>query len=157
LNEEEGRRISMSKSVNKVLLLGNVGKDPEVHHPYSGIVVNLSLATNESFKDGRGDWQERVEWHNLVAFQRNAEIIRDYVRKGSRIFIEGKLRTNSWDDKQSRERRYKKEIVVIEVSLLSSGSSADHTNARHEDDGADDFPQYTSYPQGEITRAEVPY
>ena len=129
----------MSKSVNKVLLLGNVGKDPEVYNLHSGIVVNLSLATNESFKDGRGDWQERVEWHNLVAFQRTAEIIRDYVRKGSRIFVEGKLRTHSWDDKQSGERRHKKEILVSEVSLLSSGTSADHSSARGLEDGGDPF------------------
>jgi single-strand DNA-binding protein len=147
----------MSKSVNKVLLLGNVGKDPEVHSLRSGIVVNLSLATNESFKDGRGDWQERVEWHNLVAYQRNAEILRDYVRKGSKIYIEGKLRTDSWDDKQSGERRYKKEIIVLDVNLLSSGSSAEHSNAKDEDDGVDDFPHYAQYAQGEITRAEVPY
>ncbi len=147
----------MSKSVNKVLLLGNVGKDPEVHSLRSGIVVNLSLATNESFKDGRGDWQERVEWHNLVAYQRTAEIIRDYVRKGSRIFIEGKLQTDSWKDKHSGERRYKKEIVVFEVSLLSSGSSPDHANARGQDHGEDDFPHYAQYAQSEITWAEVPY
>jgi single-strand DNA-binding protein len=147
----------MSKSVNKVLLLGNVGKDPEVYNLHSGIVVNLSLATNESFKDGRGDWQERVEWHNLVAFQRTAEIIRDYVRKGSRIFVEGKLRTHSWDDKQTGERRHKKDILVSEVSLLSSGTSADHSNARGLEDGGDEFPHYAQYARGEITRAEVPY
>src|SRR5260370_9860648 len=119
----------MSKSVNKVLLLGNVGKDPEVRSLRGGIVVKLSLATNEHFKDGRGDWQERVEWHHLVAFQRTAEIIRDYVRKGSRIFIEGKLRTD-WEDRQTGERKYKKEVVVIEVSLLSSCSYPDHSTAR---------------------------
>jgi single-strand DNA-binding protein len=147
----------MSKSVNKVLLLGNVGKDPEVHSLRSVIVVNLSLATNEHFKDGRGDWQERVEWHHLVAFQRTAEIIRDYVRKGSRIFIAGKLRTDSWEDRQTGERKYKKEVVVLEVSLLSSGSSPDHSSARGQDDGGDDFPHYAKYAQGEITRAEVPY
>jgi len=147
----------MSKSVNKVLLLGNVGKDPEVYNLRSGIVVNLSLATNESFKDGRGDWQERVEWHSLVAFQRTAEIIRDYVRKGSRIFIEGKLRTHSWDDKQSGERRHRKEILVSEVSLLSTGTSSDYSNAGGLRDGGDDFPHYAQYPQSEITRAEVPY
>ena len=141
----------MSKSVNKVLLLGNVGKDPEVYSLSSGIVVNLSLATNESFKDGRGEWQERVEWHNLVAFQRTAEIIRDYVRKGSRIFIEGKLRTHSWDDKQTGERRHRKEILVSEVSLLSTDTS------RGLDDHGDDFPHYAQYAQSEITRAEVPY
>ena len=147
----------MSKSVNKVLLLGNVGKDPEVYSLGSGIVVNLSLATNESFKDGRGDWQERVEWHNLVAFQRTAEIIRDYVRKGSRIFIEGKLRTHSWDDKQTGERRHKKEILVSEVSLLSGGTSADHSSRRGLDEGGGDSPHYGQYAQSEITRAEVPY
>ena len=147
----------MSKSVNKVLLLGNVGKDPEVHSLRRGIVVNLSLATNEPFRDGRGYWQERVEWHNLVAFQRNAEIIRDYVRKGSKIFIEGKLRTDSWDDKQSGERRYKKEVVVVEVSLLSSVSSSDYANDRGQDHGADDFPHYAQYAEREITRGEVPY
>jgi len=147
----------MSKSVNKVLLLGNVGKDPEVYSLHSGIVVNLSLATNESFKDGRGDWQERVKWHNLVAFQRTAEIIRDYVRKGSRIFVEGKLRTHSWDDKQSGERRHKKEILVSEVSLLSTGTSSDYSNSRGLKDGGDDFPQYEQYAHSEITRAEVPY
>jgi single-strand DNA-binding protein len=92
-----------------------------------------------------------------VAFQRNAEIIRDYVRKGSKIFVEGKLRTDSWDDKQSGERRYKKEIVVLEVSLLSSGPSADQTNTKGQDLGEDDFPHYAQYTQGEITRAEVPY
>ena len=92
-----------------------------------------------------------------MAYQRTAEIIRDYVRKGSRIFIEGKLRTDSWDDKQSGERRYKKEIVVLEVSLLSSGSSPNHANARAQDHGEDDFPHYAQYAQGEIARAEVPY
>jgi single-strand DNA-binding protein len=147
----------MSKSVNKVLLLGNVGKDPEVYNLHSGIVVNLSLATNEPFKDGRGDWQERVEWHSLVAFQRTAEIIRDYVRKGSRIFVEGKLRTHSWDDKQSGERRHRKEILVSEVSLLSTGTSSDYSNARGLKDGEDGFPHYAQYAQSEITRAEVPY
>jgi single-strand DNA-binding protein len=147
----------MSKSVNKVLLLGNVGKDPEVYNLHSGIVVNLSLATNEPFKDGRGDWQERVEWHSLVAFQRTAEIIRDYVRKGSRIFVEGRLRTHSWDDKQSGERRHRKEILVSEVSLLSTGTSSDYSNGRGLKDSGDDFPHYAQYAQSEITRAEVPY
>jgi single-strand DNA-binding protein len=133
------------------------GKIPRSTALPNGIVVNLSLATNESFKDGRGDRQERVEWHNLVAFQRTAEIIRDYVRKGSRIFVEGKLRTDSWGDKQTGERRYKKEILVLEVSLLSSGTLPDHSSARGQDDSPDDLPHYTQYAQSEITRAEVPY
>ena len=109
----------MGKSVNKVILLGHAGKDPEVHELRSGTVVNLSLATNESYKDNRGEWQERTEWHHLVGYQRTAEILRDYVRKGSRIYIEGALRTRSWDDKETGQTRYRTEIVVFEVSLLS--------------------------------------
>jgi len=75
----------MSKCVNKVILMGHAGKDPQVHILPSGTLVNLSLATSERFKDTRGEWQERTEWHNLVGLQRIGEILRDYVRKGSRI------------------------------------------------------------------------
>ncbi len=74
----------MGKSVNKVILLGRAGKDPEVHILRSGTLVNLSLATSEGYKDSRGEWQERTEWHNLVGFQRIGEIIRDYVRRDLR-------------------------------------------------------------------------
>lgn len=87
----------MSKSLNRVTLLGRAGKDPQVHILPSGTVVNLSLATSERFKDSRGEWQERTEWHNLVGYQRIGEILRDYARKGSRLYIEGALRTRSWD------------------------------------------------------------
>jgi single stranded DNA-binding protein len=93
----------MSKSINKVILMGNVGQDPEIQDARGGIVVTLSLATDESFKTN-GAWIEKTEWHTLVAFQRNAEILRDYVRKGSKIFIQGKLRTNSWEDRQTGRR-----------------------------------------------------
>jgi len=91
----------VSKSVNKVILLGHAGKDPQVHILPGGTLVNLSLATSERYKDSRGDWQERTEWHNLVGYQRTGEILRDYVRKGSRIYIEGTLRTRSWEDRES--------------------------------------------------------
>jgi single-strand DNA-binding protein len=73
----------MSKSVNKVILLGRAGKDPSVHILRTGTIVNLSLATSERYKDNHGEWQERTEWHNLVGYQRTGEILRDYVRKGS--------------------------------------------------------------------------
>ena len=80
----------MSKTVNKVLLLGNVGKDPEIASTNGGtLVAKLSLATSERFKDKQGEWQERTEWHNLVAYARGAEILRDYVHKGSKLFVEG--------------------------------------------------------------------
>jgi single-strand DNA-binding protein len=92
----------MAKSVNKVILIGNVGKDPEVKYTPSGTpVAKFSLATNERYKDKNGQRQDRTEWHNLVAWQRTAEIVGEYVKKGSKVYIEGSLRTSSWDDKST--------------------------------------------------------
>jgi len=110
----------MAKSVNKVFLLGNVGKDPEIRSTPSGtMVANFTLATSDRFQDAQGAWQDRTEWHNLVAFKRTAEIVRDYVKKGTKLFIEGKIQTRSWDDKESGAKRYKTEILVNDLSLLS--------------------------------------
>ncbi len=92
----------MAKSVNKVILLGNVGKDPEIRSTGGGtMVANFTLATSDRFQDAQGNWQDKTEWHNLVAFKRTAEIVRDYVKKGSKLYIEGKIQTRSWDDKES--------------------------------------------------------
>lgn len=110
----------MAKSVNKVILLGNVGKDPETRSTPGGMLVaNFTLATSDRQKDPQGNWQDRTEWHNLVAFGRTAEIIRDYVKKGSKLFIEGKIQTRSWDDKETGAKRYRTEIIVNDLSLLS--------------------------------------
>jgi single-strand DNA-binding protein len=110
----------MAKSVNKVFLLGNVGKDPEIRSTPGGVMVaTFGLATSDRYQDPQGNWQDRTEWHNLKAFKRNAEVVRDYVKKGSKLFIEGKITTNSWDDKESGQKRYRTEIVVFEISLLS--------------------------------------
>jgi single-strand DNA-binding protein len=110
----------MAKSVNKVILLGNVGKDPEVKFLPSGQpVANFSIATSERFKDKSGEFQERTEWHNLVAYARLAEIVRDYVKKGSKLYAEGRLTTRSWDDKDTGKKVYRTEIVLAELSLLS--------------------------------------
>jgi single-strand DNA-binding protein len=110
----------MAKSVNKVILLGNVGKDPEIRSTPAGVpVANFSLATSDRFQDAQGNWQDRTEWHTLVAFKRTAEIVRDYVKKGTKLYIEGKLQTRSWDDKESGQKRYRTEIVVFDLSLLS--------------------------------------
>ena len=110
----------MAKSVNKVILLGNVGKDPEIRSTPNGVMVaNFTLATSDRFQDAQGAWQDRTEWHNLVAFKRTAEIVRDYVKKGTKLFIEGKIQTRSWDDKESGAKRYKTEIIVNDLSLLS--------------------------------------
>lgn len=111
----------MAKSVNKVILLGNVGKDPEIRSTGGGtMVANFSIATSERFKDQQGNWQDRTEWHNLVAYARLAEIVRDYVKKGSKLFVEGRLTTRNWEDKEYAGRKvYRTEIVVNDLSLLS--------------------------------------
>jgi|SRR5215469_6490391 len=110
----------MAKSVNKVILIGNLGKDPEVKYTPSGVpVAKFSIATNERYKDKSGEWQDRTEWHNLVAWQRHAEIIGEYVKKGSKIYIEGRLQTSSWEDKQSGEKKYRTEVVIQDLVLLS--------------------------------------
>ena len=147
----------MGKSVNKVILLGHAGKDPEIHELRSGTVVNLSLATNESYKDNRGEWQERTEWHSLVGYQRVAEILRDYVRKGSQIYIEGALRTRSWDDKETGQTRYRTEIVVFEVSLLSPAHAFEEETGSSAYRNGNGFVPYGQCAEPEITRQEVPY
>ena len=116
----------MAKGVNKVLLLGNVGKDPEFRTTPGGMnVSSFSLATADRAKDTEGNWTDRTEWHNLVAFQRTAEIVRDYVKKGSQIFIEGKIQTRSWDDKETNVKKYRTEILVNELSLLGGRGGAE--------------------------------
>lgn len=109
------------RSVNKVILVGNVGKDPEVKYAPSGTpVAKFSLATNERFKDRSGEWQERTEWHSIVAWQRLAEIVGEYVSKGSKLYVEGKIQTSSWEDRQNGERKYRTEIVAHDLLLLGS-------------------------------------
>jgi single-strand DNA-binding protein len=109
----------MAKGVNKVFLLGNVGKDPEIRATAGGMTIaSFTLATADRRKDAQGNWQDVTEWHNLVAFQRTAEIVRDYVKKGTQLFIEGKIQSRSWEDKESGQKKYKTEILVNELSLL---------------------------------------
>ena len=105
--------------VNKVILLGNVGRDPELKSLPSGqAVANFSLATSRRWKDKGGERQEQTEWHNVVAFGRTAEVISQYVSKGSKLYVEGRIQTRSWDDKQSGEKKYRTEIVADSVQFL---------------------------------------
>jgi single-strand DNA-binding protein len=105
--------------VNKVILVGNAGRDPELKSLPSGqAVANFSLATSRRWKDKSGEKQEQTEWHNVVAFGRTAEVIAQYVGKGSKLYVEGRLQTRSWDDKQSGEKRYRTEIVADSVQFL---------------------------------------
>jgi single-strand DNA-binding protein len=148
----------MARSVNRVILIGNLGKDPEVKFTPSGVpVAKFSLATNERFKDKGGEWQDRTEWHNIIAWQRLAEIVGEYVKKGSKIYIEGRLQTSSWDDKQSGEKKYKTEIVASDLVLLSGGDSNGDSRPRRET--RETVPAGRQYPQdsAEITDEDIPF
>ena len=113
-------------SVNKVILVGRLGKDPETRYMPSGeAVTNATLATSENWKDKTGEKQEKTEWHNLVFYRRLAEIAGEYLKKGSQVYIEGKLQTRKWQTKEGQDR-YTTDIVVNEMTMLggkSSGSS----------------------------------
>ena len=145
----------MPKSVNKVILVGNVGKNPEVKYSPSGTpVAKFSLATNERFKDRDGQCQDRTEWHNVVAWQRLAEIVGEFVTKGSKIYIEGKLQTSCWEDGQSGERKYRTEIIAREIVLLGARVNK---NGQHE---ASTIPPNNNQPDtaaGPITDEDIPF
>lgn len=152
----------MAKSVNKVILVGNLGKDPEIKYTPSGIpVAKFSLATNERFKDKQGEWQDRTEWHNIVAWQRLAEIVGEYVSKGSKLYIEGKLQTSSWEDKQSGEKKYRTEIVANDIVLLGGGNrngNGDEGRDRNHSDRREDDREFQSAGGGStITDQDIPF
>lgn len=151
----------MAKSVNKVILVGNVGKDPEIKVASTGnAIATFSLATTDRTKDATGNWTDRTEWHNLVAFARTAEVVRDYVKRGSKLYIEGRIQTRSWDDKDG-QKKYRTEIVVNDLVLLSgrgegesSGnySRSGSTYDQRQPAAADDVVQAT-----EITDDDIPF
>ena len=121
----------MARGVNKVILVGNVGGDPEVRYTASGdAVANLRLATSESWKDKQsGQQQERTEWHQVVVFKPLSEIVSQYVRKGSKLYIEGALRTRQWE--QDGVKRYSTEIVASEMQMLDSKQSGQQEAVQH--------------------------
>ncbi|HXG58284.1 MAG TPA: single-stranded DNA-binding protein [Thermoanaerobaculia bacterium] len=109
--------------INKVILVGRLGKDPEVRStPQGTTVVKFSLATDEKFTDRNGERQERTEWHNIVAWGKLGEICGQYLRKGKLVYIEGSLRTDSWDDKETGQKRSRTEIVAREMKMLDRRS-----------------------------------
>lgn len=118
----------MARGVNKVILIGNLGKDPEVRYTPSGLAVaNITLATSDSWKDKTsGEMQERTEWHRIVFYQRLAEIVGEYLRKGSKVYVEGRLQTRKWQDKTTGQDKYTTEIIAENMQMLDSkGSSGD--------------------------------
>ncbi len=115
----------MARGINKVILVGNIGKDPETRYmPNGKAVTNFSVATSEGWTDKQsGDKQERTEWHNVVLFEKLAEIAAEYLRKGSQVYIEGSLRTRKWQDKEGKDR-YTTEIVGRDMQMLGGRSGA---------------------------------
>ena len=111
-----------SKGVNKAVILGNVGNDPELRFMSNGkAVANFTVATSEQWKDQQGQKQERTEWHRMVAYDKLAEIIGQYVKKGSKLYLEGKLQTREWTDQQG-QKKYTTEIIVNEMQMLDGKS-----------------------------------
>ena len=126
----------MAQGVNKVILIGNLGADPEVRYTADGTAVaNFSLATAESWKDRTsGERQERTEWHRVVLWRQLAELAKEYLKKGSKVYIEGKLQTRSWDD-QSGQKRYTTEVVGNQMNFLDSREGAATNNSGNGDPG----------------------
>jgi single-strand DNA-binding protein len=152
------RNTIMAKGTNKALLLGHVGKDPEIRSTAGGMTVaTFSLATADRQKDSQGNWTDRTEWHNLVALSRTAEVVRDYVNKGTQLFIEGKIQTRSWDDKSTGEKKYRTEILIDELTLLggrsggANGSSSYGSGKAYSRDNAGGFGQSRSTTSNEYT------
>ena len=126
-------------SLNNVMLIGNLGKDPEIRYTQSGSsVANFSVATTDRFTDRQGQRQERTEWHDIVAFDRNADLAQSYLKKGKSVYIEGRLQTRSWEDQQGK-KRYRTEVVVNFMQFLDSRPSND--SGTHDDDIAQQQPQ----------------
>lgn len=135
------------KSVNKVILLGNLGKDPEVKYTPQGTpVAKLTVATNYRYKDKNEQWQDQTEWHNVVLWQRLAEIAGEYLKKGNKVYIEGRLQTRSWEDKQTNQKRYMTEIVANDLVLLGGrgeGGGESGGSSRSAASGNNNFDQRT--------------
>lgn len=127
--------------VNKVILVGNLGRDPEVRSTPSGQpVATFSLATNRRWKDQSGNRQEQTEWHNIVCWGRQAEVAGQYLTKGKQIYVEGRLQTRSWEDRQSGEKKYRTEIVCDNFQMLGSRGELDSGAQRGGGPEAGDFP-----------------
>lgn len=154
----------MPKGVNKVILVGNLGQDPDIKYTPSGkALAKFSLATNERFKDKSGEWQDRVEWHNVLAWQGLAEIAGEYLSKGSRVYIEGKLQTSSWEDRQHGEKKYRTEVVARELVLLGGGNGNASNDSVEQDRpaqagfGQRSHEQMESEQTGEIDDSDIPF
>lgn len=139
----------MARGVNKVILIGNLGGDPETRYlPSGGAVTNVTIATSETWKDKQtGQQQERTEWHKVVFYNRLAEIAGEYLRKGSKVYLEGSLRTRKWQDKQTGQDRYTTEIIASEMQMLDG--RGDGSGSYQQDGGNYTGQQGAGYQNGQ--------
>ncbi|MGA9567193.1 MAG: single-stranded DNA-binding protein [Candidatus Korobacteraceae bacterium] len=161
----------MARGVNKVILLGNLGKDPEVKYTQSGMAVaNFSLATSSSVKDKDGNWQDKTEWHNIKAFGRTAEIAGEYLKKGRTVYLEGRIHYDSWDDKETGQKKYMTQILVNELTLVggqreggeggggySGGRGGGTKAANNFDQRTPEHEEAPAQSSGEITDEDIPF
>jgi single-strand DNA-binding protein len=148
----------MAQGVNKVTLLGFIGKNPEIRSTSGGtLVANISLATTERYKDRDGKYVDRTEWHNVVAFARTAEVVRDYVKKGTLLYLEGKLETKSWDDKETGHKNYRTQIVISRINLLPSGAGKSSDSSAPADSGIQEDDSMTTNYSDEQGASEIPF
>jgi single-strand DNA-binding protein len=153
------------KSLNRVQLIGNITKDIELKYtPQGTAVTKFSVATNERFKDKSGEWQDRPEFHNVVLWARLAEIVNEYCKKGSKVYIEGRLQTHSWDDKQSGQKKYMTEVIGNDLILLGvREGSGDGSTGDGRDRGFDQRPAQSGRegtaitPENPIDDSDVPF
>jgi single-strand DNA-binding protein len=140
-------------SLNKVMLMGNLGKDPEVRYTASGqAVASFSIATSERYKSKSGDWEEKTEWHNIVLWGKQAETAKDYLSKGKTVFIEGRLQTRKWQDKDGRDR-YTTEIVGDRMQFVGSkGDGGGRQGSRGDEPAA-----YYDDPAGSNPDDDIPF
>ncbi|MCZ6904420.1 MAG: single-stranded DNA-binding protein [Acidobacteria bacterium] len=145
----------MSGSINKVILIGRLGRDPEVKYTPSGqAVAKFSIATDETYKDRNGEQQRRTEWHNIVAWRRLAEICGEYLVKGKLVYIEGRLRTRKWEDREGNKRSTT-EIEAREMQMLSPKGEGDRSESSSQQ--SESTPAPAPAPSPEITDDDIPF
>jgi single-strand DNA-binding protein len=143
--------------INKAILYGNLTRDPEVRAMPSGMnVCNFSIATNRVYRDRDGKKQEQADFHNVVVFGRQADTVAQYLKKGSAVFVEGRIQTRSWDDKQSGEKKYRTEIVadIVQFGPRSSGAAGGGTTRRDKEEQPSSA---IEYPKEEINPDDIPF
>jgi single-strand DNA-binding protein len=146
----------MARGINKVILVGNLGKDPEMRYtPGGAAIANITIATSESWKDKQtGEQQEKTEWHRVVFFNRLAEIVGEYLKKGSQVYVEGRLQTRKWQD-QGGQDRYTTEIVAGEMQMLGSrGGGGGGSSMGGDDMGFDQTPRSAPRPAAPAPAAQ---